>query len=217
MISKSEKASIIRNFYIELEKLIITYKDNIVNDLNNQLGIKASNKKLIDENKTSGLIYVLKVADSTHKIGSTTQLKARMKQYNVGRIDELPIVYVFKCNDVLSVESCIKKNLSQHRVKKKSNNEIFKIDDEFIKQTIIYCNQKAIKVKENKKLFKSKEIANWLIIIDKKNTDTTQLYKPVKKYIRKITSKTKTSKTKTSKIKNSKTKISKTKKIFKKV
>ena len=28
MISKSEKASIIRNYYIELEKLLITYKDN---------------------------------------------------------------------------------------------------------------------------------------------------------------------------------------------
>ena len=39
MISKSEKASLIRNYYIDLEKLIITYKDNIVNDLNNQLGV----------------------------------------------------------------------------------------------------------------------------------------------------------------------------------
>ena len=28
MISKSEKASIIRNYYIELKKLLITYKDN---------------------------------------------------------------------------------------------------------------------------------------------------------------------------------------------
>ena len=40
MISKCEKASVIRNFYVELEKLLIKYKDNIVNDLNNQLGIK---------------------------------------------------------------------------------------------------------------------------------------------------------------------------------
>ena len=47
MISKSEKASIIRNYYIELEKLLITYKDNIVNDLNNQLGIKKQNNKII--------------------------------------------------------------------------------------------------------------------------------------------------------------------------
>ena len=45
MISKSEKASLIRNYYIDLEKLIITYKDNIVNYLNNQLGIRTKNKK----------------------------------------------------------------------------------------------------------------------------------------------------------------------------
>ena len=54
MISKSEKASIIRNYYIELEKLLITYKDNIVNDLNNQLGIKTQNNKIIENNDKNG-------------------------------------------------------------------------------------------------------------------------------------------------------------------
>lgn len=58
MISKCEKANLIRNFYIELEKLIITYKDNIVNDLNNQLGINNSNKKIIENNNNEGLIYI---------------------------------------------------------------------------------------------------------------------------------------------------------------
>ena len=62
MISKSEKASIIRNYYIELEKLLITYKDNIVNDLNNQLGIKNQNNKIIENNNKMGLIYILKNA-----------------------------------------------------------------------------------------------------------------------------------------------------------
>jgi len=37
MISKCEKASLIRNYYIELEKLLIKYKDNIVESLNRQL------------------------------------------------------------------------------------------------------------------------------------------------------------------------------------
>lgn len=60
---KMWKASIIRNFYIELEKLLIKYKDNIVNDLNNQLGIKTSNKEIIESNNKEGLIYVLKVSD----------------------------------------------------------------------------------------------------------------------------------------------------------
>ena len=59
MISKTPKADVIRKFYIDLEKLIITYKDSIVKDLNNQLGINISNKQIIDENKNKGLIYTV--------------------------------------------------------------------------------------------------------------------------------------------------------------
>jgi phage anti-repressor protein len=207
MISKSEKANIIRNFYIELEKLIISYKDNIVNDLNKQLGVQVNNNKIIEENNKEGLIYILKVEDETYKIGTTAELKKRMTQYNVGRIDQLPIVYVFRCKNIKEVEKCVKDNMIKYRLKNHKNNEIFKVDDEFIKDTVIYCNKKTIKLKENKKLLNSKNINNWLIIIDKKNIDTLQLYKPVKKYQRKVCIK-KTSKT-LSKKKYSKTKTRK--------
>jgi len=40
MISKCEKANLVRNYYIELEKLLIKHKDDIVKSLNDQLGIK---------------------------------------------------------------------------------------------------------------------------------------------------------------------------------
>ena len=84
-----------------------------------------------------------------------------------------------------------KKNLSTYRVKKNSNNELFKIDDEFIKETIIYCNKTSMKVKENKKLIKSPDKKNWLIIIDKTNLDINLLYKQKnnKKSSKKITKK----------------------------
>ena len=118
MISKCEKSSIIRNYYIELEKLLITYKDNIVNDLNNQLGIKTTNKEIIDKNNKTGLIYVLKVDDEVYKIGNSKDIKKRMKQYNVGRINELPIVFVYKTTNIEEVENCVKNNLKKYRVKK---------------------------------------------------------------------------------------------------
>ena len=162
MISKSEKASLIRNYY----------KDNIVNDLNNQLGIQTNNKKIIENNKKEGLIYILKVDDETYKLGNSNDIKKRMKQYNVGRINELSIVFVFKSNNIVSIENCIKKNLSDYRVKKHKNNELFKIDNDFIKKTIIYCNSSnSIKIKENKKLYNSNDKKNWLIIIYKNNTN----------------------------------------------
>jgi hypothetical protein len=177
MISKCEKSSLIRNFYVELEKLIITYKDNIVNDLNNQLGINDSNKKIIESNDKEGLIYILKVDDETKKIGNTSDIKKRMNLYKVGKIYELPIVLVFKSKNIKEVEKCIKKNLSAYRVKKNKNNELFKVDDEFIKETIIYCNKTSTIVKENKKIFKSNSSNNWMIIIDKTNPNTDILFK----------------------------------------
>ena len=44
IISRSEKADIIR-YYIELEKILIKYANNIANDLYNQLEIKSTSKK----------------------------------------------------------------------------------------------------------------------------------------------------------------------------
>ena len=190
MISKCEKASIIRNFYIELEKLLIKYKDNIVNDLNNQIGIKTSNKDIIESNNKEGLIYVLKVSDEVKKIGNTTDIKKRMKLYNVGRINELPIVLVYKSKNIVELEKCIKDNLSTYRVKKNKNNELFKINDEFLKETIIYCNKQSIKIKENKKLLNFDSSNNWLIIIDKTETNITNLFnKEVKKTSKKTSKK----------------------------
>ena len=113
-----------------------------------------------------------------------------MKQYNVGRLNELPIVYVFKCKYINAVEKCIKNNLIDYKFKKHKNNEIFKIDDDFIKETVIYCNKKSIILKENKKLLKSKINNNWLIIIDKNKYNEEQLYKPIKKYEKKLSKKT---------------------------
>ena len=89
---------------------------------------------------------------------------------------------------------------------------MFKIDDDFIKDTIIYCNKAdSIKIKENKKLYNSKDNKNWLIIIDKNNTDIDELFKQVKKYkkISKTSIKSKTSKISKTSIKSKTSKNSK--------
>jgi predicted GIY-YIG superfamily endonuclease len=181
MISKCEKANLIRNYYIELEKLLIKYKDEIVKSLNDQLGIKENNKQIIEDNKQTGLIYILKVDDEINKIGYSGDLKKRMKQYNVGRIDELPIVFVYKTDKMKEIEKCLKDNLKQYQYKK--NTETFKIDIDFIKETIKYCTLKnALLVKQNKKLFSKDDGKNWLIILDKNSlTDENDLYKKPKK------------------------------------
>ena len=179
MISKTPKADVIRKFYIDLEKLIITYKDSIVKDLNNQLGIHISNKQIIDENKNKGLIYILKVDETKDinyqddmivKIGSTHDIEARMKQYNVGRVNELPIIFVYLSDNINELETCINQNLKSYQVK--YNTETFNIDVPFIKDTIKYCTKKnALLLKQNKRLFNKKDNKKFLIIIDKERLD----------------------------------------------
>ena len=103
-----------------------------------------------------------------YKLGNSKDIKKRMKQYNVGRINELPIVYIYKTDNIDKVEKCVKDNLAEYRIKKHKNNETFKIDKDFIKDTIIYCNKiKSVKLKQDLKLFNKKENNNWLILIHK--------------------------------------------------
>jgi hypothetical protein len=185
MISKCEKASLIRNYYIELEKLLIKYKDNIVESLNRQLGIKTANKEIIEEHKSHGIIYVLKVDEEIYKIGKTTELKNRMNQYKVGRISELPIVFAYKTDCIDDIEKCMKVNLKKYQAK--NNTELYKIDLDFVRETVSYCTKKnAILLKRNKKLLEADDNKNWLIIIDRKNTNNVdQLFSKAKRYSKK--------------------------------
>jgi len=176
MISRSAKSSVIRKFYIDLEKLLITYKDSIVNDLNEQLGIKNINKQIIKENKNKGMIYVLKLEKGDFnddepmeiKIGSTNEIGSRIKQYNVGHINELPIIFAYLTDDVDEIEKCIKQNLKNYQLKYKT--EIFKIDLDFVKETAKYCSLKnSVLIKHNKKLLNGKKFSfNNLPVIDSK-------------------------------------------------
>jgi hypothetical protein len=179
MISRSEKATMIRNFYIEIEKILINYKDNIAQNLYDQLEIKVNNKKIINENNNKALIYILKVADKStegFKIGKTDDLKARMVQYNVGRISELPIVFVYQTEHIDEIENCMKGNLKRYQMK--YNTELFDIDLDFIKDTISYCTKtNALLLKKNNKLFRSKDNNRWLIFIDKENMNVDDLFK----------------------------------------
>jgi hypothetical protein len=76
-----------------------------------------------------------------------------MKQYNVGSVNELPIVFVYLTDDYIELEK-------------------FLIDLEFIKETIKYCTiRKAILIKQNKKLLNKKDDRKYLIIVDSQNLE----------------------------------------------
>jgi phage anti-repressor protein len=133
MMSESEKANLIRTYYIDLEKLIIKYKEEIVNDLDKQMNIKNNSKEMFENDK--GLIYILKVKDGLYKLKYISENKT--KKY------KLPIVFIFKIDyDIEGHIDLIKKELNKYRYKNKTRT--YKIDLEILKRKIKYsCDIKS--------------------------------------------------------------------------
>ena len=135
MMSESKKANLIRTYHIDLEKLIVKYKEEIVNDLDKQMNIKKNSNKELFENDPQeddkGLIYILKVRDGIYKLKYISEKKNKTKKY------KLPIVFIFKIENYIEAHiDEIKKNLNEYRYKNKTST--YKIDLELLKNRIKY-------------------------------------------------------------------------------
>jgi hypothetical protein len=135
MMSESKKANLIRTYHTDLEKLIVKYKEEIVNDLDKQMNIKKnSNKKLFEndpQEDDKGLIYILKVRDGIYKLKYISEKKNKTKKY------KLPIVFIFKIENYIEAHiDKIKKNLNKYIYKNKTRT--YKIDLELLKNRIKY-------------------------------------------------------------------------------
>ena len=135
MMSESKKANLIRTYHIDLEKLIVKYKEEIVNDLDKQMNIKKNSNKELFENDPQeddkGLIYILKVRDEIYKLKYISEKKNKTKKY------KLPIVFIFKIENYIEAHiDEIKKNLNEYRYKNKTRT--YKIDLELLKGKIKY-------------------------------------------------------------------------------
>jgi hypothetical protein len=135
MMSESEKANLIRTYHTNLEKLLVKYKEEIVNDLDKQMNIKNNSKEMFENDK--GLIYILKVKDGLYKLKYISENKNKTKKY------KLPIVFIFKIDyDIEGHIDLIKKELNKYRYKNKTRT--YKIDLELIKRNIKYsCDIKS--------------------------------------------------------------------------
>ena len=73
-----KKANLIRTYYTDLEKLIVKYKEEIVNDLDKQMNIKNNSKEMFDDSENAkGLIYILKVGDGLYKLKYISEKKKK--------------------------------------------------------------------------------------------------------------------------------------------
>jgi len=181
MLSQSEKAKGVQKYYIIAEGLLRDHFEEIINRLNEELGlIKKNIKKTIDI--IGGHVYILKALNTTQKdmfkLGNSDDMKKRLRVYNTGNANNIEPLFVMKVDDINMVEGCIKNLARDYQYKK--NKEVYNIDFEFLKKLCVKCKNfikqltKEFAKNENTTRTKLKMIKNdktnskFYMIIDKK-------------------------------------------------
>jgi len=153
MLTKSSKGEEVRTYYIQLEKHIDKYKDNIINDLRTRVKVLERNMKPIEIPKDEGVVYVLETRENIglndlYKLGITTDFKTRLTTHHTSHADNVEVKHIYKTSDVKGVERCLKAVLREKQYRKKK--EFFQIDLELLKSIIDTCGDAMSLVKKSR-------------------------------------------------------------------
>jgi len=153
MLTKSSKGEEVRTYYIQLEKHIDKYKDNIINDLRSRVKVLERNMKPIEIPKDEGVVYVLETRESVglndlYKLGISTDFKSRLTTHHTSHADNVEVKHIYKTSDVKGVERCLKAVLREKQYRKKK--EFFQIDLDSLKAIIDKCGDALSLVKKSR-------------------------------------------------------------------
>jgi phage anti-repressor protein len=159
MKSKSKKADQVREYYLELEEIIDKYKDYIIDGLNTKIKQLEYNQKP-KINPQKGIIYILQATDDIglYKIGRSIKFKRRLREYQADKGNDIRPLYTFEVDDVVNVESCIKRHMKEFQYRKYK--EIYQVDIDMIKNILKECEASYCKIqliKKNKPIPKKQQ------------------------------------------------------------
>jgi hypothetical protein len=135
----------LREFITENQHLIFQAIEN-KNDLGKYAGYESIYFFAVDDRKMDW------------KVGRTSDIVKRLRNYNIGRIKEVDLKYFAIVKNPLLIEKCIKYKLKKNQTIK--NKEIYNISPQNIKKIITECYCKYVPENKNKELYE--EIANLL-------------------------------------------------------
>ena len=84
--------------------------------------------------------YIIAIDDRYNdivKIGHTTDIIKRLRNYNVGRIKDIDLKFLAIVDNQKDVENCMKINLEKYRYIKQR--EIYKVDNYILEQILNNC------------------------------------------------------------------------------
>jgi phage anti-repressor protein len=150
MRSKTKKANKIREYYLELEKLIDKYKDIIIEEKDNKIKILENDlKKEIYPSGNYSYIFQEKdeLGETFFRIGQSGNLKSRMANHNSSSIHKKIISFKIKTDNKLQFESCLRNSMFNFRYK--NNKDYYKIPNDKVKEVIKICKNIVKNFKNN--------------------------------------------------------------------
>ncbi len=140
MRSNTKKANQVRQYYIELEKLLDKYKEIIVENLNKKISVLE--KDLKNEKYDLGdTVYIYKEIDELgeiyFRVGETENLNSRLIKHNSSSVHKKELFVKIKTTHKKHLEECIKAHLYQYRYKDRK--DYFKANPRLIKKAIGNC------------------------------------------------------------------------------
>ena len=172
MRSKTKKADKIREYYLELEKLIDKYKDVIIEEKNKKIELLENDLKK-DNFQVGNYSYIIEekdeIGDTYFRIGQSKDLKTRMANHNSSSIHKKIVSFKIKTDNKLQFESCLRSTMYNFRYK--NNKDYYKIPNNMVEEAINACKNIVKNFKNNKiKMLGGKNNNN--IIIDTKKIDS---------------------------------------------
>ena len=152
MRSRSQKAEEVRTYFIELDNFISHYSDQISDGIVRDIEKVSKKIKEYPNKDGPGYIYAIRASNEKSgliKIGYATDLIQRLCVYDVGRAEDVELLYAFRTTYRKKVENCLKALMEAKRFKKRK--EIYEVDLDIIKKLITGCDKLSIdatKVKE---------------------------------------------------------------------
>ena len=146
MNGDSPKSESVRMYFIKLREFLLKNQHIIYQSMNTKQELKKySNMETI-------YFFVIDVRNpDILKIGRTTDIIKRLRNYNTGRVNEVQLKYFALVKNNLIIEKCMKLKLRKNQVYE--NKEIYKVDPEKVKKIIKDCYCKYVSKTENEELY----------------------------------------------------------------
>lgn len=142
MRSRTKKAERVREYYLELEKILDKYKDYIIKGISDKYEILLNNQKPKVYPK-KGVIYIIQTADeiTLYKIGKSKKFQNRIRNYNADKANDIRPILIYETDSIDTVESCVKHAIKEFQYRKYK--EVYQVNVDILKKVIKECDCSA--------------------------------------------------------------------------